>query len=586
MIDSNNKSLPLVSVIIPSFNRPDLLAEALNSVLSQTYEHYEIIIVNDAGVDVEDVISLLNKDEKIVYLKHKKNMGLPAARNTGIRAAKGKYISYLDDDDIYYSQHLEILVKHLENSDCKVAYTNSYHVDQCFIKDRYVTTRKTLRYNFDFDRNKLLVENYIPIINVMHSNSIIKKSGLFDESLSVYEDWDLLIRLSQLSDFSHINKITAEVHIRDDTSNMTAGNYSSFLRTMRSIHAKYANLVYEKRVFDEQQKAIRALERLVEHQKGFSTVIQSSDFHNYTFVRDIFRNKSVLDLKCGEGHGCFMAAQVAKKVIGFESNSEQIIKACSQYVKENLFFVRSSANNMPIKPELKFDVVIYFSEIGLIENPEATVKQIKNIMSDDGIFITSISNYNRNIKVKGLRCDHDNLSSEIIGKQMDNIINKYFKNLLFFGHGVFPVSSIFPLLHSPNGICESVLEKKDVGFVSDVKRPIGIDDLIIIASDDHVDCLDNKRHDLDVSEVLIREKKLEMKNFEVRIENLKGHIAILYQDLIKKDEELIRRDEMIRERDRYIERKEIDLNSMKQSKVWRMADFLRHCFYGRLRGKQ
>jgi len=157
MANLNNKSLqPLVTVIIPSFNRPNMLKEALMSVLSQSYQNYEIIVINDGGIDVKDIIASIDTDRNIIYLQHEENRGLPAARNTGIRAAGGKYIAYLDDDDIYYPNHLETLVKHLEGNDFKVAYTDSYYVTQSFITDGYVTTGESVNYSFDFDRNELL----------------------------------------------------------------------------------------------------------------------------------------------------------------------------------------------------------------------------------------------------------------------------------------------------------------------------------------------------------------------------------------------------------------------------------------------
>src|SRR4051812_38104251 len=93
---------PLVSVIVPTFNRPAMLKDALASIFAQTYAPIEIIVVNDGGIDAELAIAASNCKSRVVYLKHTSNKGLPAARNTGIKAASGEFIAYLDDDDVYY----------------------------------------------------------------------------------------------------------------------------------------------------------------------------------------------------------------------------------------------------------------------------------------------------------------------------------------------------------------------------------------------------------------------------------------------------------------------------------------------------
>jgi glycosyltransferase involved in cell wall biosynthesis len=266
MINTKSKDnvTALVSVIIPTYNRPEMLKEAVMSVLSQTYQNFEIIVVNDAGEDVKDVVNSLNSEGNIVYLQHTENKGLPAARNTGIKVAKGKYIAYLDDDDIYYPNHIETLVEFLEKTGFKIAYTDSYHTTQSWLNNEYITTSKNVKYSYDFDRKKLLISNYFPVINVMHRKDILEETGLFDESLHAHEDWDLWIRLSQHHDFYHIKEVTAEVRTRDDSSNMTTSNPMAFLHTMKTIHKRYAHLVTDRYIIEdiieEQKKAKNALE--------------------------------------------------------------------------------------------------------------------------------------------------------------------------------------------------------------------------------------------------------------------------------------------------------------------------------------
>ncbi|MFH1625990.1 MAG: glycosyltransferase, partial [Pseudomonadota bacterium] len=319
LVDSEGKKIkkevegqkPLVSVIVPTYKRPDMLKEALTSVLSQTYQNFEVIVVNDAGDDVKDVIDALNKEGKIIYLQHKENRGLPAARNTGLKAAKGKYIAYLDDDDIYYPNHLETLVGFLENNDYKVAYTDSYHAFQEWITDRYVTVGKKIIYSHDFDRQQLLIFNYIPVLNVVHRKDMIEVAGLFDVTLGAHEDWDMWIRLSQYGDFHHINIPTTEVSIRTDETTMTSRSRMPFLKTMKIIHKRYSYLVTNPSIFEEQKKAEEGLARQLEIEGKDSIIPLYEYLHRYRFTKEFVRGKKVLSLACGEGDGSFMLSEEA-----------------------------------------------------------------------------------------------------------------------------------------------------------------------------------------------------------------------------------------------------------------------------------
>jgi glycosyltransferase involved in cell wall biosynthesis len=251
---------PLVSIIIPTFNRPDSLRVTLQSVLAQTYHNFEAIVINDGGADVSEVIDFFNNDKRIVYLQHTENKGLAAARNTAIRAAHGKYVAYLDDDDIYYPEHLETLVSFLESGDYKVAYTDSYQADQTWITDRYVTTRKEIIYSYDFSREKLLIHNYIPILNLVYRMDLLDDVGLFDETLGTHEDWELLIRLSQKYEFFHVKAVTAECRMRDDATNMTEYKRSNYLRTLRRIYQLYSHRALDTGIREAQKYFEESLE--------------------------------------------------------------------------------------------------------------------------------------------------------------------------------------------------------------------------------------------------------------------------------------------------------------------------------------
>jgi glycosyltransferase involved in cell wall biosynthesis/MoaA/NifB/PqqE/SkfB family radical SAM enzyme/predicted SAM-dependent methyltransferase len=228
-------SKPLVSVIVPTYNRPEMLVETLRSILDQIYKNIEIIVVNDAGADVEGLVQGLNRSNNIRYIRHTENEGLAASRNTGLKAAKGKYIAYLDDDDIYYPDHIETLVRILETSDHKVAYTDALRAYQEIRDGRYITVKKEIANTSDFNCDRILLENYIPVLCFMHEKSCIDEVGEFDETLGAHEDWDLWMRMSRKFRIAHIKKVTCEFSWRQDASTLTFRNIDIMDATRQTV---------------------------------------------------------------------------------------------------------------------------------------------------------------------------------------------------------------------------------------------------------------------------------------------------------------------------------------------------------------
>jgi glycosyltransferase involved in cell wall biosynthesis len=129
----------LISVIIPVYNRTDLLPRAVNSVLNQTYDNLEIIVVDDGST--EDIEGVLDKfdDVRIHYIRHEANRGVAAARNTGMRFAHGEYVAFLDSDDEWFERKIERQLSDLiERGD---DYQISYHAVDSYsdAKSRHVT---------------------------------------------------------------------------------------------------------------------------------------------------------------------------------------------------------------------------------------------------------------------------------------------------------------------------------------------------------------------------------------------------------------------------------------------------------------
>lgn len=237
---------PLVSVIVPTHNRPQQLKRAITSVQSQTYDNIEIIVVNDAGTDAESVVRALGHHGDILYIRHGANKGLAAARNTGIGAAHGKYIAYLDDDDVYYPDHIETLVDALETTAYRVAHTQAHRSHQEKRGGDYIETKKVTPYTMDVTHDGLLVRNLVPVLCVMHERACLETVGYFDETLATHEDWDLWIRLSRQYEFLHVKRVTAQVTWRDDGTTMTSQRQQEFATVAETIYEKHRSFAVDK----------------------------------------------------------------------------------------------------------------------------------------------------------------------------------------------------------------------------------------------------------------------------------------------------------------------------------------------------
>jgi glycosyltransferase involved in cell wall biosynthesis len=203
---------PEVSIILPTYNRGNLLERALESIRYQAFKDFEVVLINDGGSDISPIIKKF-PDLKITYIQHEKNLGLSEARNSGLKIAKGKYITYLDDDDEYYPNHLESLINYLDRSpDVKVAYSIAmYKYQQKSIKGRQKSNKITARF-FKFDEQQILINNLSPITCFCHLKECVKVVGGFNPSLKRYEDWEFWIRLSRVYKFKQIQEVTCQIN--------------------------------------------------------------------------------------------------------------------------------------------------------------------------------------------------------------------------------------------------------------------------------------------------------------------------------------------------------------------------------------
>lgn len=196
---------PLVDILMPTYNGRKYIRHAIKSILDQTYQNWNLVVVNDGGEDIKDLIDEFDDDRiKYIVTEHK---GKAHALNVGITNSNGELIGYLDDDDILYPIHLEILIKAASEGKKDFVYSDWYEVS--LDEDDREIGRE-----FEFRQNvtpwMLIRQNYINHKCILHTRSLLEKAGMYDEELDVIIDWDMIRRLAFLSKPYHVWGVTSE----------------------------------------------------------------------------------------------------------------------------------------------------------------------------------------------------------------------------------------------------------------------------------------------------------------------------------------------------------------------------------------
>lgn len=209
---------PLVSVVVRTKDRPALLAEALASLAASVYRRLEVVLVNDGGVPPAIPADFPFPVRRVDFPT---NRGRAAAANAGVAAATGEWIGFLDDDDVVLPEHFAVLVAGAVGAGVQVVYSDAAVValelapagELASSSGGWREVERRLPYSRDFDLPWLLLDNYIPFMTVLFSRSALAAASdgsmLFDESLPIFEDWDVLIRLGLRTPFHHLRRTTA-----------------------------------------------------------------------------------------------------------------------------------------------------------------------------------------------------------------------------------------------------------------------------------------------------------------------------------------------------------------------------------------
>jgi O-antigen biosynthesis protein len=199
----------LISVVLPTRDRPQLLVEAIASVVQQRHREWELLVVNDGGESVAEVVRR-SHDPRVRLIELPRALGPAAARNVALGVGRGTIVAYLDDDDLILPDHLALLAEALAGAGTPpVAYTDIEHVALREAPDGAWREVGRERAGRAFAARDLQLQNFVPLICLAHTQERWREVGGFDPGLSKLEDWELLLRLTAGVGATHIPQVTA-----------------------------------------------------------------------------------------------------------------------------------------------------------------------------------------------------------------------------------------------------------------------------------------------------------------------------------------------------------------------------------------
>src|SRR5262245_38128505 len=245
-------NMPKVSVIIPTHNRAHFLRDAISSVFNQTFQDFEIIVVDDASTDNTSEIVAAFNDERIRFLRHDANKGGSAARNTGILNSQCDYIAFLDDDDEWLPEKLAKQMDTLLESPPEVGCVYTGHVMVDRTSGRVIDHRPPTKRG-DLSKD-LLISNCIGgTSSVLLRKNCLQKVGLFDENLPRSQDYDLWLRIANGFLFEYVPEPLYKYYIHE---NRNSTNLDAASRGLQILARKYRDLPLSKTTYSKEYRTL------------------------------------------------------------------------------------------------------------------------------------------------------------------------------------------------------------------------------------------------------------------------------------------------------------------------------------------
>ncbi|MFO7996476.1 MAG: glycosyltransferase [Dehalococcoidia bacterium] len=431
----------LVSVIVPTHNRAELLTtRAIPSVLNQTYQHLELIIVADNCTDntkervqkIEDprvrFVELTDRPPLPEDLHARWRVAAAAPRNKGFEMAQGEWITQLDDDDEFTPNHIEILLQRA---------LTGYD----FVYGNILAIKP--------NGEQVMIGNYPPEYGQISTQSYLisskyKNIKFNTDATATWEpeDWNFCRRIIE------------------------AGARVSYINEVVCI--QYLPLRDYQRLLEMEWTG----ERFLPWIKG--SQIHYEHLHRYTFAAHFVKGRKVLDLACGEGYGTYMLAKEAAYVAGVEIDGPTVEHARSRYARDNLEFIEGSMLDVPIEGEGRFDVVVCFEAIEHVAEHNRLLSEVKRLLKEDGLFIVSTPNRTTYTDMSDHRDPFH--MKELNFDEFRRLLGQYFTHIQMFGQRVHVGSNMWSInQHESHGYIEAIIKKGDMEFYfaeGDSKEPV------------------------------------------------------------------------------------------------------------------
>ena len=266
---------PLVSVIITTHNRLDLLKKAIDSVRNQSYKNFELIVVDDASIDgTKEYCEGLDFD--YIYIPQEESKGGNHARNIGIKSAKGKYCAFLDDDDRWKESYLEKMVGLIEEKGCGMVYSGvtceQYNGDDVQYED--------IVHGFDGDLSTIVLYCAFASTSCMMVNKeLLNHIGMFDENLTAWQDYELVLRIAQETSIYVVREPLIYYRIVANDRICVSSNYSNWKQSYRYIYRKHKQLFHR----------LNDYERLLQKKFVWTHAMHKSSTSGKRFANSLYR---------------------------------------------------------------------------------------------------------------------------------------------------------------------------------------------------------------------------------------------------------------------------------------------------------
>jgi GT2 family glycosyltransferase len=237
-------ALPLVSILIRTVGRPAFLREALESCANQTYRNLEVVVIEDGPETSREIVDEFHDRLRIRYRSTGARKGRARAGNLALQEAGGEYLNFLDDDDVFFADHVEVLVDAVREAQVAGAYALAWETHTRLAdagSGRHEEVMHVTRHNQRFDRITLWHHNFLPIQAVLFGRRLYERHGGFAEDMDQLEDWNLWTRYTLEDDFVLVPKTTskyrvpAEAHVAAGRQAMLDRAYADALERQRNM---------------------------------------------------------------------------------------------------------------------------------------------------------------------------------------------------------------------------------------------------------------------------------------------------------------------------------------------------------------